>query len=324
MRLTALWALSESGLGGIMHAFKIPFTGFFLGGFAIVIITLIALNSKKCWQDITQATLLVILIKATVSPQSPPMAYIAVAFQGFSGALVFSLIRNKHIAAMCFGCIALFESAIQKFLIMTIIFGNSVWEALDLFFISIAKDLKLSPNFSFSVWLIICYTFVYSIWGIIVGRWASLLPGKMNSKAPTILDAYHHLKDAAIPNLTNKKNKHLGKLVATVFMLTFILSTFLLLGSGHKAIYAITRTIGALLILFFIINPVIKWLMHAWIEKTKRKQDAKISPLINLLPELKNLVTPAIMIAKSNSRGWRMYREFVFTLIVLTLFTPEK
>ncbi len=323
MRLTALWALSESGLGGIMHAFKIPFTGFFLGGFAIVVITLLALNSNKCWRDITQATLLVILIKATASPQSPPMAYIAVAFQGFAGALIFSLIRNKRLAAMCFGCIALFESAVQKFLVTTIIFGNSIWEAMDLFFMSIAKDLSLAPEFSFSLWLIASYTLVYSVWGIIVGNWASLLPKKMNAKAPFILDAFRKLKYHNVPASEQIKGKRVGKYIVTFFMLLFIISTFLMLGSGHKAIYAIARTIGALLILFFIINPFVKWLMQLWIDKVKRKQDTKISPLLNLLPELKNLVTPAMMIARSNSSGWRVYKEFVFALIVLTLFLPE-
>jgi len=37
-----LWALSESGLGGMMFALKIPFTGFFVGGFAVVMLGLIA------------------------------------------------------------------------------------------------------------------------------------------------------------------------------------------------------------------------------------------------------------------------------------------
>ena len=140
-RLTALWALSESGLGGFMHALKIPFTGFFLGGFAIVIITLIAHHTHHKSKSILQATLLVILVKALVSPHSPPMAYIAVAFQGLSGLALFALIPNTRLAAALFGLIALMESAVQKFLVMTLIFGKSLWEALDLFVKAILKDI---------------------------------------------------------------------------------------------------------------------------------------------------------------------------------------
>ena len=34
-RLTALWALNECGLGGILHAVKSPFTGLVLGSIAM-------------------------------------------------------------------------------------------------------------------------------------------------------------------------------------------------------------------------------------------------------------------------------------------------
>jgi hypothetical protein len=320
MRLTALWALSESGLGGIMHAFKIPFTGFFLGGFAIVIITLIACYSQNRWKEISRATILVILIKAAVSPQSPPMAYIAVGFQGLAGSLIFGSIVHHKSAAMLFGCIALFESAIQKFLVMTLVFGNSIWEALDLFFRGITKDLHLSNDFSFSFWLIAGYTFVYSIWGLILGNWASKLPEHISNEAHQILADYRNIttiadKESATPNFKKK-----GKWIATFFMLLFIISTFMILGSAHKALYAITRTIAALLLLFFIINPLIKWLLQQWIIKQKSKHAAGVSSLMDLLPELRNLVTPALRIARTKHSGFYMYKQFVFTLLVLTLF----
>lgn len=61
-RLTALWALAESGLGGYMHAMKIPFTGIVLGGTAIVVISLIAWFSTTPFKSIIRATLLVLLV----------------------------------------------------------------------------------------------------------------------------------------------------------------------------------------------------------------------------------------------------------------------
>ncbi|NJO01983.1 MAG: hypothetical protein HC880_10065 [Bacteroidia bacterium] len=38
-RLTALWALNEAGLGGLMHAVRTPFTGVVVGGLAIMLIS---------------------------------------------------------------------------------------------------------------------------------------------------------------------------------------------------------------------------------------------------------------------------------------------
>ena len=51
-RLTALWALSEAGLGGILHALQSPFTGLFVGGFAIILISLIAYFADDKWETI--------------------------------------------------------------------------------------------------------------------------------------------------------------------------------------------------------------------------------------------------------------------------------
>jgi len=69
-----------------MHALKLPFTGFFVGGFAVLCIGLLAHISHKNAAVILRSTLLVVLVKAIVSPYSPPTAYLAVSFQGVIGA----------------------------------------------------------------------------------------------------------------------------------------------------------------------------------------------------------------------------------------------
>ena len=94
-RLTALWALSEAGLGGVLHAIQFPFTGLLVGGFAIVLISLIAYFSDHKWDTIFRSLLVVLIIKLAVSPHSPPTSYLAVSFQAFMAALIF----NKNIKA---------------------------------------------------------------------------------------------------------------------------------------------------------------------------------------------------------------------------------
>ncbi len=129
-RITALWALSEAALGGLLHAIKIPFTGLFIGGSAVIFITLIAFfNSER--GTILKATLIVMMVKAIVSPHSPINAYLAVAFQGIIGEMLFLLIPSKNIAALLLGFLSLLESALQKLLVITIVFGQNVWEAID-------------------------------------------------------------------------------------------------------------------------------------------------------------------------------------------------
>ena len=70
-RLTALWALNECGLGGFMHAFGSPFTGIIVGGFSVLLITLIAKHTDHIWSTLVKAISIVLLIKLSVSPHSP-------------------------------------------------------------------------------------------------------------------------------------------------------------------------------------------------------------------------------------------------------------
>ena len=46
-RLVTIWALSEATLGGVLHALKIPLTGIFINGTAVIIIVLIAFFADK-------------------------------------------------------------------------------------------------------------------------------------------------------------------------------------------------------------------------------------------------------------------------------------
>ena len=146
-----------------MFAFKIPFTGIFLGGFAVIIITLIAKYSTNKWRSILQSTLLVILVKAVASPHSPPPAYFAVGFQGLAGACIYAPFSMNRFSAVLFGVLAMLESASQKIIVMTLIYGKNIWVALDSFFEMIVKDFGIGKHVSFSIWIIsaICCCMLY-------------------------------------------------------------------------------------------------------------------------------------------------------------------
>jgi len=318
-RLTALWALSESGLGGIMHALKIPLTGFFVGGFAVVIIALIAHYSSRSFRVVLQSTLLVILVKAAVSPQSPFMAYIAVAFQGLTGALIFSSIASFRPAAVIFGFLALTESALQKFIVTTIIFGKSVWEALDIFMSGLLKDFHIPADFSFSYWLIVIYTIVHATWGIMMGWTVSGIPQQLDIQSPGIVQRYHrsgisHPVEAVLTK--QKKNRWF----TLVLILLFIVAVFATSGLMTKGLYVVLRTVAVMLILFAIIQPVTAWLL----KNAEGRHKARVEELINQLPEIKNLVRPAYQLASESDHGIKKYKAFVLNLLVLSLMKEEK
>ncbi len=325
-RLTALWALNESGLGGIMHALHIPFTGFFVGGIAVILIGLIAHYSNHSFRQIIQATISVIIVKAIVSPQSPIPAYVAVAFQGFMGALLYTLFSNFTFTSVLFGFLALLESAIQKFLITTLLFGKSVWEALDIFFKSLLKDFALNENFSFSFWLIIIYCAVYAIWGIILGWWISKLPHQIEGRSDEIKI---QIQSNARINLANEssRSKSGGKRsgIYVLIVLAFIVCIFSMnaVNESQKALYAVLRTIAVLLAWFVFVQPLIKSVIRRYASNKQKDNKYRTSQLIASLPALRTYAQQSYELASLTHKGLLRYREFIFILVVITLHSDE-
>ncbi len=321
-RLTALWALGESGLGGWMHALKLPFTGIFVGGFAVLIIGLIAHYSNNSAKQILKATLLVLLVKAAVSPQSPLPAYVAVSFQGLIGALLFWMMPRIKLTPILFGMLAMLESALQMVLMKTIVYGMAIWEALDMFFGKVAKELHLSQNISFSLWIIGAYCGGYALWGLVLGIWINRLPKQLDQRSEAIQLEVAQLKNVDADITISKKQKRNTRMIITFAILGFITSVFIASGNdSSKAVYIIARTVAVLLLIYYIIVPITKWLLQKFIDKQQEKNRAEMQGLIDQLPELRSYLRPAYTIATNKYKGLKRYREFVFILLALSLHT---
>jgi hypothetical protein len=298
-----------------MHLFKVPFTGFFIGGFAIIIIGLIAFLSNQSFKIIIQSTLLVILVKAAVSPQSPPAAYLAVLFQGFLGAIVFGTFGFNKISALVFGSIAMIESSIQMVISKTIFYGMSFWKAIDVFFISIIKDFGLNSKVSFSFWFIFIYVLLYAIWGTILGFWLYNLPKSLEIKWSEIRNKVISVNLLELPQnrLKYKKIKWLG----FGFTLSFIIIVMLLNGE-HKwdALFVVLRTVFVIALLYFIVMPLIQFV----IKKYSISKQARINEIVKELPKVRQTAELAYALASENKNGISRYKEFVWILITLTLY----
>jgi hypothetical protein len=303
-RLTALWALSECALGGIMHALKIPFTGIFVGGLAVICIALIAFHADSIFKEVLKATVIVLMVKAGVSPHTPVPAYIAVSFQGLLGALFFSTIRNFKIAAPVYGCIAIAESAIQKFLFTTLIFGKSVWVALDIFVKSVLQDLHLPNDFSFSFWMVTVYILIYATWGLMLGFFISGMPVALEEIKN------EKIKIEKEQALVIEKNKGY-KWFSYLLILAFIAIVFFIDGKINHVLYIILRSLAVTMMLFVIARPIIVSLIN-YIGKNKKADFAKV---MNLLPEIRSYVKPSFILAKKSCNGLKRYKYFVLYLI---------
>lgn len=318
-RLTALWALNECGLGGLMFALHIPLTGIFVGGFAVVLIGLIAWYSRFSYKSLVRATVLVLIVKATVSPHAPPPAYLAVAFQGLLGALLYSSIRNFTIASLLLAVLALAESALQKIIVLTLIYGSSLWHALNKLFESIVRDLSLPASVTFSYLVIGLYVLVHMLWGLLVGSYIASLPVRIGKHTDEVL-LFYKTRQPAVETaalVAGPRRRH-RRLIYLVLLLVLLAGVLLWNDRQHAyqvVLYVILRSLAMVALLFFVIRPLIQWLILRWLRSRDSATQQQAAALIGMLPGLRRFIRPAWQWARKG-RSWS---SFILCLIILSL-----
>jgi hypothetical protein len=283
IQFTALWAFTETSLGGLMHALHLPFTGIFVGGIAVLI--LILMGQQFNFSSIAKSTLLVVFVKLIASPQSPPAAYLAVGFQGITAALLFNVIPFKVLTSYLFAVLAMCESAIQKILVMTLINGKAFWDAIDAFGHTVQNDLGFSAGekTSFSWTLIYLYIGIYVIWGFCLAFWALkiLLKSKTQSEELQII----HKKYAQLAVQTQGNWKKKMSFWGIMFYLIFISILWISGISNEKLIYLTLRSLIGLLALIYLINPLISYFLKKWMQKQNESSMPYVQLVMNLQPQ---------------------------------------
>lgn len=312
-KLTLLWAFAESGLGGLLHGFRLPITGLVLGGFSVLTISLIAHLSTKPGRDILQATLLVLSIKFAASPHSPLAAYIAVFFQGLLGASLFSMLGRTRSSVLLFAVVALVESAVQKPLVATLFFGTELWNALDEFGNKLLSYVNGWHLENFSFWLISVYTGVHVLWGVVLGYWAFHLPARIESikELPAVKQGYEHVQ-----RTTSKGKKRRSFISWIFFFLIGLLVVMYTLPEESRWLY-LGRSILIIAVVFLIITPLLKRLLGKW----SRENRNVIEDYWQALPELVRHVQAAWHLAKQEKNYARRVKEFVLYCFWLTMFS---
>lgn len=266
--VTAFWAFVESGLGGLMHAFHLPFTGIFIGGAAVASLAAMAAvlkgqdHSTGLGRQLMAATLWVMLVKLLVSPQSPPTAYIAVGFQGLMAAVLYSLIPSFRWASLLFAVIAMLESALQKLLILFLVFGTEFWESLDIWMISVSKQLAQVPLGLTA--LAGSYVILYALWGLYLAYRISLWPQRFVAQKEELLKAFSVWVGSVPEVRAEKRSKPFRWILLALAVLVFYLLP------SYQAWSTVIRALAFSLTLYGLAPMVMRY----WRQRLEKKQQS--------------------------------------------------
>lgn len=273
-QLTALWAFVEVTLGGMLHAIRVPLTGVVVGGTAVAIISIIGRSSENPWKDILRATSLVIIVKAGASPHSPLPAYLAVAFQGLLGAVIFQVFKFCKASVVLFSVSAMLESALQKLILMTVLYGKSLWIAIDIFVKTTLQSFHVESVTSGSYVIVLVYLTIYLVWGLYLGVRISTL----DTRSSQLIEKWNQGRSkltlsADVMVWDQNRNRNLFWLVY-LFILLFMTFIIAVLGQDKANIfYVVFRSMAAIFLVFWVINPLFNYWIKSKTQQNKLKDE---------------------------------------------------
>lgn len=297
-RITAIWAFSEAALGGVLHAFKFPFNGLVLSSAAVIFISLISYFSKSKG-TIIKSTLLVIIIKAGVSPYTPVNAHLAVLLQGLLGEFFFLTKKGFRVSAFLLAISVLLLSSLQKVLTVTIVFGMRFWEAIDVFFHSISKNYFgfLNEELSLSFLLIGVYFFFHLTAGVFAGLIAGSLPKKLITKSELTESIKFEYANSMNINSKPKKRSWYQKsttIVIALLLISMVIYSYLtpeeFTGLESMVFLIVLRSLIILFFWLFILSPLLKIFLKKFLKKKESKYTREIAGILDLFPAFKNIV----------------------------------
>lgn len=291
-RLIALWVFCEAMLGGIIHGFKLPISGLVVGSCAVICISLIGWYAPARGA-IIKATLIVAVFKMMLSPQAPLTAYIAVFFQGLLGELVFRNKKYYRAACLTLAVLSLLESALQRILVLTLIYSKDFWEVVN----NSIYQLGGTSGTDYSYFIILWYILIHLIVGVLVGIWSGFLPQRI--ELLNNLQKQYHIEPEADNSVLLKKKKRKTIFQRFFFfvwiflLLAWILSVFHIgkpLLPSHASMRILIRSAIIILTWYFVVSPLLKKVLQKWLQQKKEQSGSYMQQVVEQLPFTRHLV----------------------------------
>jgi hypothetical protein len=294
-----------------------PFTGMILSSLAVLCITLIARFVPGKTQ-ILKATFIVCIFKIMLSPHSPPAAYLAVAFQGLLGQLLF-LSGHTTGAAAILGILALIESAVQKILVMIIMYGAPFWKAVNAF---LKKNFDPAGSHDYLYTIAVVYICIHALTGLLAGLFASYLA----RHAEIWKGQYPHLMigDPEEAEPRQSKSRSRFKILywtGWLFLLLFYIQAKIDPAHAWLPVSKLTDILlRALIILagwYLLISPLLMRLIKKILNAGKERMHSEVKAVLELLPGTRHIFIESFRLSASVSGPERII--FFFRILVINV-----
>lgn len=287
-RLVALWVISEALVGGLIHGLKLPFSGLIVGSTAVLCICLIGYYAPAKWA-ILKATIIVAIFKMLLSPQTPPTAFIAVFFQGLTGQVLFYNHRHFKISCILLGIIALAESALQRIIVFTLIYGTNFWKAINEFIRKVTGEQNIT---NYSMIIAGGYVILHAIIGFAVGLGSAAIIKRSVQWKPAFLEYIIEGVDEPLPEVEEKRSRK--KRLKIFFFIIWIALIGLFIQSRFQigepllpeniVIQILIRSVLILLTWYFLLKPLLIHWMQKWLTQQRTRLTADIGRIVSILP----------------------------------------
>ena len=309
----------------MLHALHIPLTGLFAGGVAVILISLIAHYSQSK-TAILKATILVLIIKFIVSPYTPLLAYLSVFTEGLLGILFFNVLGLKDSAPILLGFFSLLFSSLQKIIILSLVFGMTFWDSIDLFVDFILKQISITSGseLSFSYLIISLYVLIHILVGIFAGVISLKIPNRVENFSHKIEFDKIIIPEFNFPKRGKKKAWY--KKVSGVLFLLITISLIVFSYTTNEFNSNLPLRIGIMLvrsiavttIWVFLLTPYALKFLHKILGKKKSEYSDDVDNLLKLLPEMAGIIKYCWS-ASDKERGIKRINLFINFLFAITL-----
>jgi hypothetical protein len=203
--------------------------------------------------------------------------------------------------------LAMVESAFQRVVSITILYGNDFWTAVNSFLKKLTGSEQVTD---YSFFIILWYVLIHIVVGILVGVWAGFLPQRIRYMGA--LQKKYSVEAVgttiSIPKRKRKKSIRLVLFIIWIALLAIYIQSFFKLGTAllpsAMVLRILIRSVIIVLTWYFLISPVLKQLLHKWLQRKKQQSAEQVQQVLNLLPSTQGLVSKSWQLA-SEKKGWR-------------------